>query len=316
MPKQLLEASKISPDSLTGAVWRIKVIEGDRKGSSAFYPKAVVEAGANLFAKGTRVYGDHPSQDEKWNRPERSYREVVGVFESDSEFDGKDLYANVRFFSDSQQFIKERAEAGVIGMSIRAAGDVEETADGPVLKAFTSVTSVDVVTTAGAGGGFDKLLESAREISASESGAESLKEKESAMDPKLEAALDALVETAKQNTAAVAKLVERADKEDKAKADLAEADRKAAEDAGKPAAVDPLDVVAKLAESKLAPTSQARVLDAVKGGKELAEAITAEQAYVKEIAESAPEFKGNGSEEKTLDEAAKIGASMYGPVGD
>lgn len=312
MPKQLLEASRITPDSLTGAVWRIKVIEGDRKGSSAFYPKEVVEAGAHLFAKGTRIYGDHPTSDEKWSRPERSYRDIIGVFESDSEYDGKDLYANARFFTKHQQDIKELAEAGVIGMSIRAAGDVEETADGPVLKAFTSVTSVDVVTTAGAGGGFDKLLESAREISASESGAESLKEKESAMDPKLEAALDALVETAKQNTAAVAKLVERAAKEDKAKADaLAEAAR-VAEEAGKPAEVNPLDVVAKLAESKLAPASQARVLDAVKGGKELAEAITAEQAYVKEIAESAPEFKGNGSEEKLEESGANIGTSMFG----
>jgi len=305
MSKQLIEASKISPDSLTGAVWRIKVIEGDRKGSSAFYPKEVVEAGAKLFAKGTRVYGDHPSQDAKWNLPERSYREVVGVFESDSEYDGKDLYANVRFFSDSQQFIKERAEAGVIGMSIRAAGDVEETADGPVLKAFTSVTSVDVVTTAGAGGGFDKLLESAREVSASESDAEPKKKEEIRMDKELEAALSALIE-------GVSKLTERADKEDAAKATaLAEAAR-VAEEAGKPAEVDPLAVVAKLAESKLAPASQARVLDAVKGGKELAEAITAEQDYVKEIAESAKVFLGNGSEELQEAGIESVGASIYG----
>lgn len=307
MPTQLLEASKISPDSLTGAVWRIKVIEGDRKGSSAFYPKEVVEAGAPLFKKGTRVYGDHPTQDSKWNLPERSYKEIIGVFETDAEFDGKDLYANVKFYSESRDFIKERAVDGVIGMSIRASGEVEETADGPVLKAFTSVASVDVVTTAGAGGGFDKLLESARENSAPEGGAEPLEEKEtSGMDKELEAALTALIE-------GVNKLTERADKEDKAKADLEEADRKAKAEAGKPVEVNPLDVVAKLAESKLAPASQARVLEAVKGGKELAEAITAEQAYVKEIAESAgSEFRGNGSEEK-LEEAGKnIGTSMFG----
>lgn len=309
MSKQLLEASRITPDSLTGAVWRIKVIEGDRKGSSAFYPKEVVEAGAHLFAKGTRIYGDHPTSDEKWSRPERSYRDIIGVFESDSEYDGKDLYANARFFTKHQQDIKELAEAGVIGMSIRAAGDVEETADGPVLKAFTSVTSVDVVTTAGAGGGFDKLLESAREVSASESVAESKKKEEIRMDKELEAALSALIE-------GVTKLTERADKEDADKATaLAEAKR-VAEEAEKPEPVDPLAVVAKLAESKLAPPAQARVLDAVKGGKALDEAITAEQAYVKEIAESAKEFRGNGSEELTEAAGAKIGSSMYGPVGD
>lgn len=306
MSKQLLEASKISPDSLTGAVWRIKVIEGDKKGSSAFYPKAVVEAGAPLFAQGTRVYGDHPTKDAQWNQPERSYREIIGVFETASEFDGADLYANVRFFSDSQQFIKERAQAGVIGMSIRAAGDVEETADGPVLKAFTSVTSVDVVTTAGAGGGFDKLLESAREVSASESGAESQEKEEQMELPKeLAEALDALV-------AGVKTLTERADKDDKAKADaLAEAKR-VEDEAGKPAEVDPLAVVAKLAESKLAPAAQARVLEAVKGGKDLAEAITAEQDYVKEIAESAKVFLGNGSEELQEANGSAIGSSIYG----
>lgn len=316
MSKQLYEASRITPDSLTGAVWRIKVIEGDRKGSSAFYPKDVVEAGAPLFAKGTRVYGDHPTQDSKWNLPERSYKDIVGVFESDAEFDGKDLYANVRFFSDNQEFIKERAVAGVIGMSIRASGEVEETADGPVLKAFTSVSSVDVVTTAGAGGGFDKLLESAREqISASESGAESQEKEEQMELPKeLMTALDALVETSKQNSDAVAKLVERAEKEDKAKEELAEAERKAAEEADKPEAVDPLDVAAKLAESGLPLAAQTRVLDAVKGGKDLAESITAEKDYQKTILEEAgASFKGNGSDEKQLSEAASIGAGMYGP---
>jgi hypothetical protein len=313
MPKQLLEASTISVDSLTGAVWKIKVIEGDRKGSSAFYPKAAVEAGAPLFAKGTRVYANHPSVEEKWNLPERKIEDLVGVFETDAVFDGSDLYANVRFFSEYQQDIKEKALAGVIGMSIRASGDVEETADGPVLKAFTSVTSVDVVTTAGAGGGFVKLLESGPEISASESGAESLEEKESAMDPKLEAALDALVETAKQNADAVAKLVERADKEDQDKADaLVEAARVAAE-AEKPAAVDPLAIVAKLAESKLAPAAQARVLDVVKAGKDLAEAITAEQEYQKTIlAEAGATFRGNGSEESLEESKAKIGESIFG----
>ena len=309
MSKQLLEASRITPDSLTGAVWRIKVIEGDRKGSSAYYPKEVVEAGAHLFAKGTRIYGDHPTSDEKWSRPERSYRDIIGVFESDSEYDGKDLYANARFFTKHQQDIKELAEAGVIGMSIRAAGDVEETADGPVLKAFTSVTSVDVVATAGAGGGFDKLLESAREVSASESVAESKKKEEIRMDKELEAALSALIE-------GVTKLTERADKEDQAKADALVEAKRVAEEAEKPAEVDPLAVVAKLAESKLAPAAQARVLDAVKGGKALDEAITTEQAYVKEIAESAKEFRGNGSEELTEAAGAKIGSSMYGPVGD
>lgn len=312
MPTELFEANKISADSLSGAVWRVKVIEGDRKGSSAFYPKEVVEAGAGLFAKGTRVYGDHPTSDEKWARPERSYKDIVGVFESDSEYDGKDLYANVRFFTKHQQDIKEMAEAGVIGMSIRAAGDVEETADGPVLKAFTSVTSVDVVTTAGAGGGFDKLLESAK-VSASESGAESLEEKESIMDPKLEAALDALVESAKATALAVAALTERATKEDADKADLAEAARLEAEEAGKAKAPTAAEIAGALVEAELPKAAHAKVIAAVESGAVLAEAITAEKDYLKTvIEESGKEFKGNGSDEIQESTVASIGSSIYG----
>jgi hypothetical protein len=314
MPTELFEANKISADSLTGAVWRVKVIEGDRKGSSAYYPKEVVEAGKDLFAKGTRVYGDHPTSDEKWARPERSYKDIVGVFESDSEYDGKDLYANVRFFTKHQQDIKEMAEAGVIGMSIRAAGDVEETADGPVLKAFTSVTSVDVVTTAGAGGGFDKLLESAK-VSASESGAESLEEKESIMDPKLEAALDALVESAKATATAVAALTERATKEDADKAAaLTEAARLEAE-AKAPKAPTAAEIAGALVEAELPKAAHAKVIAAVESGTALAEAITAEKDYLKTvIEESGKEFKGNGSEELQEAAGSKIGVTMFGEI--
>lgn len=313
MPTELFEASKISPAVMTGAVWRVKVIEGNKRGSSAYYPKEVVEAGAPLFKKGTRVYGDHPTADEKWSRPERSYRHIVGVFESDSEFDGTDLYANVKFYSQDREFIKERAEDGVIGMSIRAAGDVEETADGPVLKAFTSVTSVDVVTTAGAGGGFDKLLESARENSVSESGAES-KEKEETMElPKeLAEALDALVSGIKT-------LTDRAEAEDTAKATaVAEAARleeaeKKKKKKDEPKAPSAAEIAGALVEAELPKAAHAKVIAAVESGAVLAEAITAEKDYLKTvIEESGKTFAGNGSEEIQEAAGTKIGANIFG----
>lgn len=125
------------------------------------------------------------------------------------------------------------------------------------------------------------------------------------MDKELEAALSALIE-------GVSKLTERADKEDKAKADALVEAARVADEAGKPAEIDPLAVVAKLAESKLGAASQARVLDAHKAGKALDEAITAEQAYVKEIAESAPEFRGNGSEELKETGIESVGKSIFG----
>jgi hypothetical protein len=308
MPQQLIEAAKMSGDQLTGKVWKVKVIEGNRRGSSAFYPAEVVEAGAHLFKKGTRVYRNHPSANEKWDRPERDINDIIGVFESDSVFEGGDLYANVKFYEEHRASIKEKAEDGVIGMSIRAAGDVEETADGPVLKAFTSVSSVDVVTTAGAGGGFEKLIESAKENSASESGAESLEEKDqSTMDPKLAEALDALVEATKANTATTASLVERLDKQDKAATELAEAERKAAEEEGK---LSPADIAGKLVEAELPKAAQARVLALVEAGKDLDESIKAEKDYLTEALKAAKPFEGDGSGDN-LQESKSVGSRMF-----
>lgn len=312
--QQIVEAGRIAPAQLTGKVWNIKIIEGDRQGSSAYYPKEVLDSGKHLFKKGLRIYEDHPSSEQKWNQPERKAREIIGVLAEDAVYDGKDLYAPAKFYSEHQEWIKERAEDGVIGMSIRAEGEMTEGTNGMELARFTAVHSVDVVTTPGAGGGFDRLLESERpKISASESDAESHKKEEQMELPKeLTAALDALVESNKTTAAAVATLVERAEKEDKAKEDLAEAERKAAEEAEKPAAVDPLDVAKQLAESGLAPAGQARVLDAVKAGKKLDEAITAEKDYSKTILEEAGKNFA-GREVTDLSEAkVSIGSSIYG----
>jgi hypothetical protein len=312
--QQIVEAGRIAPDQLTGKSWRIKIIEGDRKGSSAFYPKEVLESGRHLFKTGLRIYKNHPSAEEKWSRPERNVEDIIGYLSENAEYDGKDLYAKATFFPEYQEFVKTRAEAGVIGMSIRAEGEMSESGDdGPVLSRFTAVHSVDVVTTPGAGGGFDRLLESDRKISASESGAEPQKKEEDMELPKeFTAALDALVESGKQTADAVAKLVERADKEDQEKAQLAEAARKEAEEKSQAPEVNPLDVAKQLAESGLAPAAQARVLDAVKGGKELAEAITAEKEYSKTILEEAGK-NFSGREVTDIKEAkVSIGTSIYG----
>lgn len=313
MTKQLIEASAISPDSLTGKTWKVKVIEGDKEGSSAYYPKEVLAEGAGLFAEKTKIYLNHPTADDKFNQPERRVQDIVGYLSESATFDGKDLYANATFLPKYQQEIKDLAEAGLIGMSIRAEGEVSEASGKKTLVRFTKVHSVDVVTEAGAGGGFDALIESANKISASESGAESLKEKESIMDPKLEAALDALVESAKATALAVAALTERATKEDQDKADLAEAARLEAEAAKAPTAAE---IAGALVEAELPKAAHAKVIAAVEAGAVLAEAITAEKDYLKTvIEESGKVFAGNGSEElKESKAGAGIGASMFGAV--
>lgn len=301
---QLHESSAMDAESLTGKTWRIKVIEGNKKGSSAYYPAAAVEAGAHLFAKGTRIYGDHPTSDEKWSRPERSYKEIVGFLESDAVFENGALYANVAIFSKYREEIKEKAEAGVIGMSIRASGDVEETADGPVLKAFTSVTSVDVVTTAGAGGGFEKLLESER--------IETPELKESVMDEATKKLIEGLAAGFGELKDAVGFLAEA----EKARVLAAE---KAVEEANKPKVLSPTEIAGKLVEAKLTESAQTRVLKSVEAGADLAEAIKTEQDIAKEVLEAAKEsgegFKGHAQDDKPLTEAertAALGDTIFG----
>lgn len=297
---QLHESSAMDAESLTGKTWRIKVIEGNKKGSSAYYPADVVEAGAPLFAKGTRIYKNHPTSDEKWSRPERSIEDIIGVFESDSTYEGTDLYANATFFSEYREKIKEMAEAGVIGMSIRASGDVEETADGPVLKAFTSVQSVDVVTTAGAGGGFDKLLESER--------IETPEPKESVMDEATKALIEA---QAKQTAELIAGLEFLVEAEKARVLAIAEAE--------KPKPLSATEIAGKLVEAKLTATAQTRVLTAVEGGAKLEEAIATEQAVATEVLEAAKaegkDFAGNVNDDKPLTEAertAALGDTIFG----
>ena len=302
---QIVEAGATKGSTLVGKIWSITIIEGDRQGSSAYYPKEALESGAPLFKKGLRIFKNHPSSEEKWSRPERNVDDIIGVLDEDATFDGKDLKGKIKVYSEHQAWVKERAEDGVIAMSIRAEGQMTEGANGMELVKFTAVRSVDVVTEAGAGGKFEEVLESAREISAPESVAESQKkEEEIQMEKELAEALDALVASNKANSEAVAKLVERAEKEDKAKAE-------ALEEAQKPKAVDPLEVAAKLAEAKLAGPAAARVLAAVKGGAELEEAIKAEQDYVKSVLEEAGKtFVGH--EQQEITESANIGDSVFG----
>lgn len=305
---EISEARTLTPAEMTGKTWRIKIIEGDRQGSSAYYRKEILESQKEMFGKGVRSFENHPSLNEKWDQPERKIGDIIGWISEDAEFDGKDLWANLTIKESKRAEIKELAEAGVIGISIRAQGELIEGTNGPELKRFTHVHSVDVVTTAGAGGKFGEVLESARpKVSAPESGAESLEEKESIMDPKLEAALDALVEATKASTAATTALSERMDKKDKDEAELAEAARKEAEEAGK---LSPVAIAAKLTESELPKAAQARVLTLVEAGTDLDEAIKAEKSYLEEALKGAPKFEGNGSEE--LVEAKKtIGNRMF-----
>ena len=284
----------------TGKSFAVRIIEGDRQGSSAYYPKEVLNEGKHLFKKGTRIFANHPSRSEREDRPERDFRDCIGWFTEDATYDGKDLYTKVQFVQSERARIKELSEAGAIGLSIRAEGEVDEAKGGRVLKAFTKVHSVDVVTDAGAGGAFTQILESAIPGSAkpaSESVAESNKEEETDMEfPKeVTEALTALAEGMKAiNAKFEAQESKAADEAKAAAAKLAEA--------GKPKVSE---VVKALDEAKLTSKARARVLDVFEANGDYAAAIESEKAIADEIRESLKSsegFKGSVSLSESKDE--------------
>ena len=285
----LAEARAITQPELTGKTWKIKIIEGDRQGSSAYYPKEALESGKHLFSKGVRIFKNHPDAEEKWSRPERSIDDIIGWLSEDATYDGKDLYANAQFVEAYQPRIKELAEAGVIGMSIRASGEMTEGKNGMELKKFTSVHSVDVVTQAGAGGGFESLLEADRK---NNSGAEGLSESQEE-DETLEFPKE-LAEALDQLTKDVGSLVERLDAREKAEAQAVEEAERLAKEAQEPKAPTAAAIAEALVEAGLAPKARARVLSAVEGGADLAESIQAEKDIASEILAEAAKNSGAG----------------------
>ncbi len=276
----------------SGKKWRIKVIESGW-GSSGYYPaEMLAEYGPQVFTKGTKVFMNHPGISEASDRPERDVNQLAGKLVSDAQFDGSGLIAEVEFYSHFAPIIKEMA--GDVGLSIRAMGDSRlgeaEGRQGPIIESMVAdpLTSVDVVTVAGAGGKFLSLLESYKAkddeaVVLSESvseGNESMITKE-----EFEAAFadlkSALVEAISPLSESVKTLVESATPAE------TEGTDEAAEEVE---AVDPVEIAEKFNESGLPKISLKRVAEAMKSEtntKSVDELIADEKSYVTAVSESA-----------------------------
>lgn len=146
-------------------IWRSRIIAADVQGSSGYYPAGVLRRdGPTAFSNGTHVYLDHPSSSEEQDRPERSVRDLAGYLIEDAQFedgpDGSGLFARVQFLPHVKELIK--SVAGHVGLSIRAAGEIDETPTGRVVQSIKHGLSVDVVTRAGAGGRLITMTESTK----------------------------------------------------------------------------------------------------------------------------------------------------------
>lgn len=171
----LLMDNEVAND-LPGLTIDCTIIEGDRWGSSGFYPGDVLKRdGSKVFTEGTHSYLDHaePGKESAGN--------LMGVLMEDARYveeneNGKPaLKAPIRFFETgtyNAAWVKDRMPA--LGLSIRAGVDFEQGTrqgrSGRIVTAFTEAISVDVVHRAGAGGKFGTIKESANPGATTEQG--------------------------------------------------------------------------------------------------------------------------------------------------
>lgn len=150
--------------------FRVRIIEGDRWGSSGYYGKKMLERdGSKAFPAGTQMYLDHPSVSEEDDRPERSVKDLAAKTTTDPVYETDGLYADIEVYEHMADVINALAED--VGLSIRAYATVEHVESNPdpegwgrpTITSLVEGISVDFVTRAGAGGAVVELLESARE---------------------------------------------------------------------------------------------------------------------------------------------------------
>jgi hypothetical protein len=299
----------ISKGKKSGKRWKVKVIESGW-GSSGYYGAEMLsEYGPKVFRAGTKVFWNHPSMSEEADRPERDVHQLAGKLITDATFEENGLVAEVEFYSHYAPIIEEMAAD--VGLSIRAFGDAQvgeaDGREGPIIESLVEspLTSVDVVTVAGAGGKFISLLESYRnKDEAVTLAAESLMEGNgmSITKEEFEAAIEDLkatfVEALSPLRESVSVLVESATAEpEKTETDPA-------------VELDAVDVAEKFNESRLPRIALKRIAEALKSAdnsKTIDELIEDEQAYAASLREAvaAPTAEVVG----VVHEAAKSGAS-------
>ena len=138
-------------------------------GSSGYYSAEVVEAAAPLFAVGTHMYFDHPTDTEEHDRPGRSVRDLAAVIVEAGTVnkDTGGVRGKVKPLEVYRDLVTDETFAHNVGLSIRgSASDIvvgeAEGRTGPIIEGLADIMSVDFVTRAGRGGKVLQVLESAR----------------------------------------------------------------------------------------------------------------------------------------------------------
>lgn len=296
--------------ALAGTRYKLRIIEGDKLGSSAYYPAEVIRRdGPTVFKKGTPMFIDHQTQEEKHQKPFGSVGDYVGELAEDAYYENDGLYGEVEVFEDMAPFIKARMNR--IGVSVRAHIVAEEgIINGrtvPIAKQFTSARSVDFVMRPGAGGKIVSILESAiedeLEAREDENGETMEQAQIDALSKGIVGAIESKFSEIQESLLAAIKPVVEAPVEEAETVDpIAKA----------------LEIAEAFASSNLSAEGRARVV-ALHGatGKSIAELIEAEEAYVKTSAATVEESGVEESAEETdeVEESAKLTVSLPGAWG-
>lgn len=150
------------------------IASGDSKNMRR-YDAEVLQTAMPLF-EGVKTYANHPGKTEMKDRPERDVRHITGWLEGVEYRDGA-LYG-VRHFTENEagndvwalvkQVVEGKAPASLVGASINAVGKArrDEKSKTVIVESIEHVYSVDDVTTPAAGGGFERLVASADDLTA------------------------------------------------------------------------------------------------------------------------------------------------------
>lgn len=259
---------------------RAKIIAANVWGSTAYYPADVLERdGSRVFVSGTQMFENHMTDNERWDRPEGDVSKLIGklttdaIYEADGE-DGPGLYAEVEFYDSYVERINEIGDD--VGLSVNASGLTEEGEIdgryGPILVAFLSAQSVDVVTRAGAGGKLTSILESDRSLAGRPINTEGepsvtdvTKEDFDAFQTKLTELIEGLSNTLKE--AVKPAEVEKTEVEESAATEVVKTDEE------QPVEVDHAAIIEALHENSLPAAVAKPVIEEIKAGKSLEDAI-------------------------------------------
>ena len=153
----------------TGKRWTAKLLAADVWGTSAFYPAEVLARdAATAFPVGTKMFENHLTESEIYERPVGDVNKLVGKLITAGEFiadhpEGAGVYADVEFYDSYVPRISEIGDD--VGLSVDGGADyVEGERDqrfGKIVTGIPFIRSVDVVVAAGAGGKLVTIKESA-----------------------------------------------------------------------------------------------------------------------------------------------------------